>query len=188
MEDLNDINLPHDDENGNPRLSQAQEFKGVNKPCPVTRGSRRGRGHPGRGRGPRTRSLESDLVPYPSHYTRSRRQSMPAEATFYNHHDMRKMRLAVQKCGFCSFTCKLVKDLIVHSESEHPGEKYCCTECSFKGFSLAKLKKHQSNYKHYSKEKIQETPETNGNLPRIILLPKHNKLTKIKNLRSRRSN
>ena len=88
VEDLNDINLPHDDENGNPRLSQAQEFKGVNKPCPVTRGSRRGRGHPERGRGPRTRSLESDLVPYPSHYTRSRRQSMPAEATFHNHHDI----------------------------------------------------------------------------------------------------
>ena len=101
---------------------------------------------------------------------------------------MRKVRLAVQKCGFCSFTCKLVKDLIIHSESEHPGEEYCCTECSFKGFSLAKLKKHQS-YKHYSKEKIQETPETNGNLPRIILLPIQNSTNRlIKNLRSRRSN
>lgn len=102
----------------------------------------------------------NELVPVPdaSHFTRTRR----------------KNKLTVQKCRFCNFTSKLVKDLIVHSDSEHPGAVYNCSECFYEYPSLVKLKQHQANKKHYPKETIQDTPETNTNHRKVILLARRN--------------
>jgi len=155
--DFNDLNPSiDDDENGNPRRSlRVQRSTDTPDPGPESgvsrRGRGRGRGRSGRGRGAKTSSLVKELVPNASHYTRTRRRSSP-----------------VQKCRFCNFTSKLVKDLIIHSAAEHPNAVYNCSECSYEYSSLTKLKQHQANKKHYPKEKIQDTPETNVNHPSVI--------------------
>ena len=63
----------------------------------------------------------------------------------------RKPRKVHQMCSFCDFTCKYVKDLIMHCDLKHPDQVYKCphSDCSYKGKCLAKLRIHQHNYKHF---------------------------------------
>ena len=161
--DFNKLNPSFDDENGNLRRSRrVQNSSETPDPGPVSgesrRGRGRGRGRRGRGRGAKTRSLVNELVPDASHYTRTRR----------------KNKLTVQKCRFCNFTSTLVKDLIVHSDSKHPGALYNCSECFYEYSSLTKLKQHQANKKHYPKEKTLDTPETDTNPRKVTLLSRRN--------------
>ena len=165
MEHLNKSKLPIYDENCNPRRSlrvKSTDPSGPSVSASIAMG---------RGSGVRTRNLLK-VIPDAS---RSRRQSAPVEMILDGHRDKKKNRIKLKTCRFCNFTCQLVKDLIVHSDSEHPDEVFSCSECSYQGSCLAKLKKHQANTKHYPKKELKDTPKTKAKPQKDILLPKQDK-------------
>ena len=61
-----------------------------------------------------------------------------------------RLRRRLPKCMFCSFTCKVMKDLIIHCDLQHQDEVFRCSKCSFEGSCFAKLQTHEYKWKHYA--------------------------------------
>ena len=74
-------------------------------------------------------------------------------------HSKQRLRRRLPKCMFCSFTCKVMKDLIIHCDIQHQNEVFRCTKCSFEGSCFAKLQTHEYRWKHYPDDHDQDEPE-----------------------------
>ena len=110
---------------------------------------------------------EDDALPKRKRGRRGRRSFHPSnKVEFKVLHSKQRLRRRLPKCMFCSFTCKVMKDLIIHCDLQHQDEVFRCTKCSFEGSCFAKLQTHEYKWKHYADDQEeQRNRDANGNPP-----------------------
>ena len=94
---------------------------------------------------------DEETLPKRKHGRRGRRTFHPSrKVELKDLHSKQRLRRRLPKCMFCSFTCKVMKDLIIHCDLQHQDEVFRCSKCSFEGSCFAKLQTHEYKWKHYA--------------------------------------